>query len=211
MISLNETIARPTSVLQDYSFIITTKRPANFIELNPFKNMLQASNEKNSDVDALKEVKYRFGNWGHNASLISDIFEYESTSTNNVNSRYFALTRQEDSFEKLKPSEILGIAKTTQEDRNNVFIDMIQVNPWYAFTSPKDAFYHPSKPQYRHCGTAIIDSLKEIFKNKDLWLHSPVDLIDYFKTHGFEIADLPANKGDALMRFSKKLQTGVIK
>lgn len=208
MISSNGTLVIPTSVLRDYSFVITMKRPVNFVELNPFKSDLSG---KNSDAESLSGVKYRFGNWGHDASLISDIFEYEGKSTSNVNSRYFALTQQEDSFERLNSSQILGIAKTTQADRDNVFIDMIQVNPWYASTSPKDLFYHPNQPQYRHCGTAIIDSIKALFSNKDLWLHSPVRLIDYFKMQGFKITDLPANKGDALMKYAKTLLPGVHK
>jgi len=195
MISFKGNLVSPTSVIKDYNFIaITANHPTSFVEIDPGDKF---------DKKALNVVKYIFGSRGQDAALISDIFEYEGQSTNNRNSRYFVLTEQEDDFERIKPSAVLGVTKVTNMDKDNVFVDMIQVNPFYVFNNP---YSH-----LKRCGSSILQSLKDTFSDKTLWLHSPKNLINYFQRKGFEIADLPANKGDALMKFKQKIPSGVIK
>ena len=202
MLTFKGSLVSPTSVNKSYNITITTNRDASFVEMNPF--------DKN-DSETLRKVKSIYGNWGPNASLINDIFQYEGQSCNNVNSRYFVLTEQNEELEKVKPSAVLGLAKTTQMADNGVFIDMIQVNPWHVFSRRWDVKRNVQHDHYSHCGTSIIESLKKIFSGKDLWLHSPRHLIDYFLAKGFEIVKLPTNKEEALMRLRQAMPSGVVK
>ena len=193
MLSFKGTKVLPTSVIKDYNFVaVTSNHPTTFAELNPLDPL---------DRESLKRIEKIFGTRGADASLISDIFQYEGQSTSNITSRVFALTEQEDDFDRIKPSAVLGLAKTTDMDRDNVFIDMIQVNPFYIFDNP---YSH-----LKRCGSAIVESLKNTFINKDLWAHVPKPLIDYFKRKGFEIVNMTSNQADALMKFSGKIKLGV--
>lgn len=190
MVSFRGTLVKPTSVIKDYNFVaVTSNYPTAFAEVNPTDTQ---------DVETMKRLSYIFGNRGADASLISDIFQYEGQSTNNMNSRYFVLTEQEDDFERIRPSAVLGMAKTTNMDKDNVFIDMIQVNPFYVFTNP---YSH-----LKRCGTTIIESLKNTFTNKDLWLHTPRSLAEYFKRRDFEIVNIPPNQADVLMKYTGKIK-----
>lgn len=190
MVSFRGTLVNPTSVIKDYNFVaVTSNYPSSFAEVNPTDA---------SDIATMKRLSYMFGNRGADASLISDIFEYEGQSTRNLNSRYFLLTEQKDDLERIMPSTVLGMTKTTDMGGDNVFIDMIQVNPFYVFTNP---YSH-----LKRCGTSIVDSLKKTFSNKDLWLHAPRNLADYFKRRGFETVSVPPNNADILMKFSGKIK-----
>ena len=195
MVSFKGTLVNSASVIRDYNFVaVTSNYPTSFAEVNPTDA---------SDADALKRTSYIFGNRGADASLISDIFQYEGENTNNIKSRYFVLTEQNDDLERIKPTAVLGLTKTTDMGDDNVFIDMIQVNPFYVFNNP---YSH-----LKRCGTTIIESLARTFANKDLWLHAPRNLVDYFKRRGFEIADISQNKGDVLMKFSRHVPKGAMK
>ena len=190
MVSFRGNLISPTSVIRDYNFVaVTTNYPTSFVEINPFDP---------SDVKALNKVKYIYGNGGADAALMSDIFQYEGKNTSNVNSRYFVLTEQEDDFSRIRPSAVLGVTKTTDIADKGVFVDMIQVNPFYVFSNP---YSHLKK-----CGTSIIESLKTTFSNRDLWLHSPKSLVNYFKQFGFEIENFPAGNNDVLMKFTNRIK-----
>ncbi len=168
---------------------LVSDHPASLIEMNPFCH-----------CDVLTYNKLR--HWGLNAALISDIFQYER---NNENSRYFLLTTQNDDFDQISQPSILSIAKTTSMADDEVMIDMIQVNPWYI--SRRD--WKDSKLPFKtfvECGKVTIQAFKNTFVNKDLWLHAPKNLINYFKKLGFEIVKSPDDKGDALMKFSKNIK-----
>ena len=198
MISFRGHLDHQTHVNETYNYLaITAIKPVSFVEMNPYDR---------DDRQTLNSVKRIYGSWGPDASLINDIFQYEGQSHNNMRSRYFVLSEQLHDFKKIMPSTVLSVMKTTDMDRKNVFIDMLQVNPWYVFNRRWDPTKNAPISQFKHCGMASLDSLKKIFSDKNLWINVPAPLIDYFKYNGFQIIKKASAMGDALMEFTRPLR-----
>lgn len=93
--------------------------------------------------------------------------------------RFFALTLQEDKFEKLEEKSILGLTEISKLDENTQEIDYIQLNPKYL----------GKIREYIKMGNAILKSIKALYPNKILELSSNGSAINFYRRNGF----LPLN------------------
>ena len=107
-----------------------------------------------------------------------DSFVHDSSSYDDV-SRFFALTTQTKNVQKLNPSEILGLAKTSREyPYGYVNIDTVQVNPLDYFNNPLG--------EYKNVGKTIMNALISLFKNETLKIQStPDNFVKYFEKFNF--------------------------
>ena len=170
----------------------------NLAELNPYQK---------DDRATFNAIRRMFKT--PDVSLMNDIFQYEGTTTRNLHSRYFALTEQQNGFKKIYPSSVLAVAKTTSMGKDDVFIDMLQVNPRYIFTQKRKLKRTPETQ--KHCGTNAIEALQSFFKDKTLWLDAPKNLVYYFRRLGFEIAKFSEGNNDVLMKYTHQLKAGMLK
>ena len=149
-----------------------TDYQVSFVELNPTSE---------NDMKALSSIALY---WDNHTSFAADIFEtfkhHYITYNLSPDERYFALTSQKNKFEKLAPSEILGVAQINKSNRL-LSLDFLQVDPEYKgiiFDSP-----------YRRIGTALLNSIKKLYPRRDIILKPVESSIEFYKKNGFKTLD----------------------
>ena len=109
-----------------------------------------------ADIEAVNQVE---GKW-RNAEFIKKIRLHANWMSQHKFDyvKIFALTTQTDKFEKLDPSKILGFADISRNNNSKkVILEFLQVAP-----NAKNV-ENNIEPQFKGCGTAILESLKEIY------------------------------------------------
>lgn len=192
-LNINERVIDPTTVRKSYKAVrIVTKQPAYLAELNLF-------NPK--DMQTVNAIKYI---WKDNdIALFTDVFSYESNSTSDVKSRYFVLTEQSDDFNKIKPSAILGIVKTTTQKKGHTEVDFVRVNPFYVYNNPYS--------DLKNVGKTIMEAVHKKFASDKLTAFVPKNIIPFFKKIGWKISKFTNDSPDILMEFGKTLKTRIKK
>ena len=109
--------------------------------------------------------------------------------------KFYALTLQKDNFEKVIPEKVLAMAETLNKN-GTMYIEFLQVNPKYTagITNRK----------YKDCGQAIIESLKNVRRIKDIILASNLNSIKFYEKCNFACKD-------GLMHFTKDKNRSFLK
>ena len=90
----------------------------------------------------------------------------------------YAMTKQEDKFEKLNSKDILGVMDIEATPYENViFLDHIETNPQYALTQ-KDR-------DLCKVGRILLDFLKERFRKIELIARNSIYVEEFYKSCGF--------------------------
>lgn len=147
---------------------------------NTFKDYNVSFIEFNSanprDVFAIKDVA---GQWGCGETFARSIFNdiQEEYYAGKKSSQYFAITKQRKSFETLLPDEILALAelKNTYDKRKELLF--LQVNP--------EENMFAGEAVYKRIGTAILNSLKTLFNDKEIILKPVESAINFYKANQF--------------------------
>ena len=140
----------------------------NLVELNPFSE---------NDMRLVKELP-PIWRGEQDFKFFSDYFILSSSSYDDVCSRFFALTTQKNDFEHLKPSEILGLSKTSRDRKyHSTSIDTIQVNPLYYFSN--------TYSKYKNIGQTMLNSLINLCKDNTMTVYSPMEFVKYFEKFNF--------------------------
>ncbi len=142
---------------------------ANLIELNP---------NNNSDLMALKEI----GNsWYCGSSLAAEIYldakENYLYSTKNKQ-KFYALTSQKDTFEKLNSEKILAVIEAEEYNKNILEIIFLQVHPYYN--------YYSYDREYKKIGSGLLDIIKKIYSDKIIILKPVFEAINFYLKNGFK-------------------------
>ena len=95
----------------------------------------------------------------------------------NPNKRFFALTEQSGKFEKLDTLYILGLMEITQHTFKKFWIDYLQVAPDFCY-SVKDR-------RMQHIGKSMIESLKKLLPDKNLYLDPVSTAKKFYEKQGF--------------------------
>ena len=173
-----------TSINFNAQFInqVTIKR------YNPDKNnynsipvsFVQIEAENNNDIQAVKKTTKDWQNGMFSDKICIAAERIAEEKTNNSPVRIYALTSQMKDFDNLRPDNILGLVET-ENNKNALEINHLQVNPEFL----------PSiePPKYRHVGSGILDSLKNLY-NKVIELTSVYTATNFYEKNGFEIFDI---------------------
>uniref|UniRef100_UPI004027D2B5 hypothetical protein n=1 Tax=Candidatus Scatousia sp. TaxID=3085663 RepID=UPI004027D2B5 len=137
---------------------------ANFIELKP-------SNAK--DVNALGDIAFDFGG----DSFANNIYVQAKINSKHPDEkyRYFALTEQDNDFEKLNVNQILGVALTKKKLDGVTELENLQVHPKFV--------YSWGPPSIKRVGSAILDCLKEF--NDKIILNSSPNATKFYEKNAF--------------------------
>ncbi len=140
-----------------------TKKVA-FVEINPHST---------SDILAIHKTAI---NWDKNGGegLAYDICHSVNKKTKD---RFFAITTQKTGFEQLDYRQILSLAQVKTKNKNEEFIEYLQVDP----ENKKKA----ENPNFSHIGTAMLDSIKQLFYKKHIELDSLKTAIPFYLRNGF--------------------------
>lgn len=168
-------------------FNIKTNEPVVFAEMSPFSA---------KDKCTMKKIPFMWGEKRGDSAMIADTFEYLSDSKDygNITNRFFVLTKQQDDFQHIKPTTVLGVLQTGSAGRDKEYVEFMQVNPFYQYNNPFS--------DLKNVGTVMLNSVKEIFKNKKLSLYSPAETVEFFEKNGFKAID-SSNSDAILMEFEK--------
>ena len=143
---------------------------ASFVELNT---------NSVSDLDALANVK---GKWGKEAKFATKIFnafeEHHTKSKIDKTEKFYALTSQQGNYKNLESNKILGIAQIYKDVGDYFEIVNLQTNPEYR--------YGVKNREVKHIGEAIIHSLKKIFNKDSIILYSTEAGKPLYEKMGFE-------------------------
>lgn len=89
----------------------------------------------------------------------------------------YALTTQKNNFDKLRPWTILGITEV-KDYSDDLCIELLEVNPRYKNSN--------QKRKYKYVGTAILDTLKNLYsKEKDIVLNSADEAKVFYEKNDF--------------------------
>ena len=165
---------------------------AAFVEMHP--------NSKN-DISTLKCISNTWGQEFYASSIYNaalgdsrlDDFVIEKP----IARKFYALTSQKDSFEKLNPENVLGMVHINNYPNFNS-IEFLQTNPEYIIPAKKESFMEKclnkifktpkpevKQPKYKHIGSGILDSLKQTFSDKPMTLLSVPEAKNFYKKNGF--------------------------
>ncbi len=125
----------------------------NFVKLNPLAA---------EDVFALEKTCSDWGDTAYYANRINTNFQNYKLDQNSNNVQFFAITEQSKNFDKLNPKKILGLAQTSNLSSGAIFLDELQVSPEHN--------YNASNALFKKIGTSVINSIKKLFFDKDIFV-----------------------------------------
>ncbi len=174
MITFKAQYIRPVNILKRGIDKKYYPYEASFIQLNP---------KIERDVVALNEANI---NWDCGETFASDIAlhmnEIWRGKPNKKERNFYALTKSSASLKNLMKDDFLGFIEVSKLDSNTQEIEYIQVNPAY-LNSPKGR-------DFVKIGKGLLDSIKLLFKEKNIELYSNSTAINFYKQNGF----LPKNE-----------------
>ena len=138
---------------------------ASFTELN--------LNDK-KDIFSLKETAH---DWGECYAMDMYIYSRDEVP-DGYKKHIYALTTQKQNFDFLIPYKILGLAEFYEKPDNTNKIEFLQVHP-------DNVALQYGRPNYKHVGSAIINSLKNLFPDNPIKLHSVLTAKEFYKKHDF--------------------------
>lgn len=165
---------------------------AAFVEMHP--------NSKN-DISTLKCISNTWGQESYASSIynaaLGDSRLDDLVIEKPIARKFYALTSQKDSFEKLNPENVLGMVHVNNYPNFNS-IEFLQTNPEYIIPVKKESFMEKclnkifkiqkpiyKQPKYKHIGSGILDSLKKLYSDKPMTLLSVHEAKKFYKKNGF--------------------------
>ncbi len=144
-------------------------------------SLVEIEPASNDDLRTLVNVAK---GWGKNHTYATDIASTASGIAGDFlpaeNFKIYALTRQDENYEKLNEHKILGLAQIELEKHQPAELAYLQVNPETAYAS--------DTRQYKQIGTGFINVLKKIY-NKAITLSSVYSATNFYEKNGFELID----------------------
>lgn len=133
-----------------------------FVEINPKSEL---------DTNTMKTLTNEWYDALYVRNIYEDVLELRKEKPK-INSKIFALTKQNQNYKNLESRQILGIVEMTKKDTQTSYIEYLQVNPLM---------------KNSRIGTHILNILKEM--HKSIELHSAASALEFYTKNGFEIID----------------------
>lgn len=94
---------------------------------------------------------------------------------------FYAITEQKEDFDRLDPLKILGIAEMRDDNYRKGFKELhhLQIKPGVINVD------NNGRKFYKHAGTAILNSLKKIYKNISLFSNDSKNVQKFYEKNGF--------------------------
>ena len=166
-------------------FIAKNKIKQKIIFNNYFKkqvSFIQIDMNSRADLIVLEKISK---NWG--TSLATNIISYVENANKQIfggGARLFAITKQKDDFKDLKEKDILSLAVIVEPSalckNDKISLEILQTNPKYINDKAN------KRPKYKHCGSAIIDSIKKYY-NKRIETYALEEAVPFYKKNDFKI------------------------
>lgn len=131
---------------------------------------------KNSkDVNVINQVVKLWQDNSFANNIAYDINNIDKDDAKKEPFRVFALTSQTEGVENLDSNQVLALAKIEKTPDNNIFLEYLQVDP--------NIVYATGIPLIKHCGTAVLNGLKQLFRDRSIFLNSRLE--KFYTKSGF--------------------------
>lgn len=145
-------------------------------------SIIQIDTANKKDIFALKEA-YR--DWDTTPSTLSfsdiiyeDAKDIHNMGTDNGFHKFFVLSNQKKDFDNLNHDEILAMTEiSSYPDSKKISIEALEVHP--------DHNYWSQNRNYKGIGRAFLDSIKQVFKDKEINVRSVPSALDFYRQNGF--------------------------
>lgn len=147
---------------------------ANIVELSPYSE---------DDLQTLKNTSYYWQDNNAKDSLIKKMYRTALIFNNKEYleeccPKFYAITTQQDRFEKLNPEDILSVSQISEISKDLVEIDFFQVAP--------ECEYGTFERKYKKTGSEMLNFIKKRYKDSILILSAIISAIPFYKKMGFE-------------------------
>ena len=135
-----------------------------FLEINP---------RCKKDIKSLKRIAKI---WGKGSLFADNIYQYAKSD---LKRRTFILTEQNEGFDVVDATKILGIGQLTKEDTDKYCIEYLETKPDYQQKN--------KSREYKRIGNRFLHSLKKEFYDKILRVNFLFDenVIKFYMNNGF--------------------------
>lgn len=138
------------------------------------------------DLEALREVNDLWqGNFSNN--IYKDANAINNIAIKDEKIKFFILTHQKNNFNNLNAEDIIAEGKIILKHpkENSIYLDYLQVQP--------DNMFESENRIYKGIGTAFLDFIKDLYKGKEISLHSLYSTLDFYMKNGFRPIERNSN------------------
>lgn len=133
-----------------------------FVEINPKSTL---------DTTTIKTLTNEWNDAPYVKAIHEDVLELRKEKPK-INSKIFALTKQNKNYKNLESRQILGIVEVSNKNKQTAYIEYLQVDPLM---------------KKARVGTNILNILKQM--HNSIELHSADSALEFYTKNGFEIID----------------------
>lgn len=161
---------------------------ASFVEVDP---------KNEHDVNSVFDAVYYWDHDSYGLNIAYNLKWLSGSTKGPQSDKVYAITRQKKDFDKLKSDEIEALAHVFETNKR-VRLIYLQVNPYLIYTL--------GRPEYKHVGKSMIDSLKDIYNDRSIILNTSSSAKRFYEKQGFE----HCNDGENRMIWNKEAEQDYI-
>ena len=156
---------------------------------NPKTNLFNPINASIVKYDAtnkcdLKSMETAVRDWKGQVfaeNIVENASEMRDSDYKRAQNQIYLLTEQNENFDRLKSSKILGMANMKQWFDASDELAYLQTRP--------DSMHKFKRRPFKGVGKAILDTVKELYKKKPIELNASYSAAKFYEKEGFEIID----------------------
>ena len=129
---------------------------------------------------------------GFSGAIYDNFLATKNGKINRNRVKYYALTKEQDSYKYIKSRNILGLVQISSVPifNNSIYVDYLQ--------TIKSRFFN----KYNHVGTETLNFLKKTYPNKDIVLRAVANTVNFYKKNEFFETENGKRDGLVEMRYS---------
>ena len=139
-------------------------------------SFVQIDCNNNLDIEALSDVAKHWKNNLYADKVYNTAYMKSKNEKDCSKYEIFALTFQKDNFERLNSDQIIGVAEVMPIGDKQILIEHIEGKPEYI---------NEINRHYNKIGTAMLDSLKELYNKIFLVSRKSNKVSDFYVKNGF--------------------------
>lgn len=156
---------------------VTVKKIATGGEYIPTTvNAVELSAKNKNDLKSLEAIKDLWGKDSYAGEIYEDA-HYVNDYYEEYRPSFYAITTQKDSFEKLHPENVLGLAETQTTFGKIKSLDYLQTNP---------EFLNKLQPEIKRIGTAMLGFIENINKGRRIEINPAISARSFYLQHGYK-------------------------
>ena len=138
-----------------------------------------------SSLEEINILEETVNDWGdkdsYGKTIVNDAKNIGILPSKRDTGKIYALTLQQDEFDKLEGDKILGLCEVTLLDKDKVEINFLQTKPEHK--------YNDNKSEYKHIGKSFVRMLQGI-RFKTIVVQAAYNAANFYEKMNFKIIDV---------------------